>query len=525
MGTAAVQDLCTSVGPELINPIITLAPGELSTWNPTGIDTDYYTVGEIWEDPSAIANPDDPDALLDGIAPLEIQDLACPKFGLGRSTSADGTVITTVGPPWLPLIVPPMNIFSLDPIWAALCTGVLADSWGETAFALFDPPIALTPASLLLPTSETRPTPTPVPIAAGSTTVPERATPSVGAAKPASLPNDPVSTPVRTGDPAASLPPNSVASSQNKGDPSSDPPSDPPTDPKVYPVSTIAGDPLAGSRAPASRTLDPPSNDPDISPTDPQVPVVPLPGDDAQPQSQGLGAIIYNAFGKSGPNVDGSSTVSSPPQSIFTIGGQTFTINPAGFETNTAAIAPGDNAHIVDGTTVSLDQSGLLVIDSSAFQIDGTIVSEGGPGATIDGTIISLGQSGALVIGSSTVRLPTLSDTPSNVYTVAGQKFTPKPSAFIIAGTQISEGCQLYTYEATTVSLEPSGTLPVGSSTIPLLSSQGSSETNIDGFDVNVQSSFVIVDGTTLSAAATGVTISGKVFSLEAGGSTLDIGT
>ena len=525
MGTAAVHDLCTSVGQELINPIITLAPGELSTWSPVGIDTDSYTAGEIWEDPSAIPDPDDPDAFEDGIAPLEIQDLACPTFGLGISTSADGTVITTVGPPWLPLVVPPMNIFSLDPIWAALCTGVLGDSWGQTAFALFDPPIALTPASSLLPTPKTRPTPTPVPIPAGPTTVPERATPPAGTAEPASLPNDPVSPPVRTGDPAASLPPDSVASPQNKGDPSSDPPSDPPTDPKVYPVSIIAGDPLAGSPAPSSSTRDPPSDNPDISPTDPKVPVFPLPGEDAQPQSQGLGAIIYNAFGNPGPEVDGSSTVSLPPQSTFTIGSQTFTVNPTGFEINTAAMAPGGTAHIVDGTTISLDQSGFLAIDSNAFQIAGTIVSEGGPAATIDGTIITLGQSGALAIGSSTVHLPMLSDAPSNVYTVAGQRFTPNPSVFTIAGTVISAGGPAAVMDGTTVSLEPSGTLLVGSSTIPLLSPQGPSETDIGGFDVEAQSSFVIVDGTTLSAAAAGVTISGKVFSLEAGGSTLDIGT
>lgn len=521
MGTAAVHDLCTSVGPELINPIITLAPGELSTWNPIGMGYgDSYTVGEIWEDPSAIPNPDDPDAFEDGIALLEIQDLPCPKFGLGRSTSADGTVITTVGPPWLPLVVPPMKIFSLDPIWAALCTGVLGDSWGQTAFALFDPPIALTPASLLVPTTKTHPTPTPVPIPAGPTTAPERATPSAEAAKPASSPNDPISPPVKTGDPAVIPPPNSVASPQNKGDPSSDPLSDPPTDPKVYPISTNARDPPAGSPAPSSSTRDPPSDNPDIPPTDPKGP-----GEDAQPQSHGLGAIIYNAFGNSGPEIDGSSTVPLPPQSIFTLGDQTFTVKPAGFQMNTAAIAPEGTAHIVDGTTVSPEPSGLLAIGSNVFQIDGTTISEGGPAATVDGTIIGLGQSGSLAIGSSIFHLPTPSDTRSNAYTVAGQSFTPNPSAFTIAGTVISAGGPAAVMNGTTVSLEPSGTLLVGSSTIPLLSSPSSYETDIDGFDVKIQSSLVMVDGTTLNVAAAGVTISGKLFSLDAGGSSLDIGT
>lgn len=47
----------------------------------------------------------------------------------------------------------------------------------------------------------------------------------------------------------------------------------------------------------------------------------------------------------------------------------------------------------------------------------------------------------------------------------------------------------------------------------------------MDGFDVNVESSFAVVDGMTLSPGAAGATLSGKVVDLETGGSTLDIGT
>ena len=138
--------------------------------------------------------------------------------------------------------------------------------------------------------------------------------------------------------------------------------------------------------------------------------------------------------------------------------------------------------------------------------------------------IISLGKSGALAIGSSTINIPQ-SYTPSKVYTVAGQTFTPNPSAFSIAGTTISAGGPAATVDGTVISLGPSGTLVIGSSTIPLLTSQVSSDVNIDGFDVNAQPSFVVVDGVTLSPAALGTTILGTVVSLEAGGSTLDIGT
>ncbi len=67
----------------------------------------------------------------------------------------------------------------------------------------------------------------------------------------------------------------------------------------------------------------------------------------------------------------------------------------------------------------------------------------------------------------------------------------------------------------------------MGSSTIPLLIPQStlSSDINLDGFDVEVDSIFAVVDGVILSPGAAGVAISGKVVSLETGGSTLDIGT
>ena len=585
---------------------------------------------------------------------------------------------------WLPLIVPPINIFTLDPKWSSLCTGIFSDNFGLTTFALFDPPIALTPAALLLPTPPARPTPAPAP--ADPTLVPAQAKPSTEAAKPASLPNDPAA-PTETGDPgkstptqsanpagSANPPENSVASSNNQGDPPSDPPSNPPSDPKAP---SVDGDP------PSSSISDSTQGSSQQSPTDPKVPIVPVPKpvEDPQTQAQGLGAFIYNAFGKTGPEPDGSSTILLPPQSVFAVGAQTFTANPTGFKVNSAAIAPGGTAQTVDGTTISLDKSGVLAVGSStvslanpsvipvlavagqtftpnpsAFSIAGTVVSAGGPAVTIGGTIISLGQSGALAvgsttialtvpsptpfateaytvagqtftpnpsafsiagttisadgpavtvggtiislgqngalqIGSSTVNVPTTSDnfpgkvytvagqtftpnqsgfpiagttisaggpavtvdgtiislgqsgalaigsstvdisTPSytsfgQAYTVAGQVFTPNPSAFAVAGTTISAGGPAITVGGTIISLEPSGTLVVGSSTIPLLSQTAfASDVDIDGFDVVPYSSYAVVDGVTVSAAAAGVTVSGEIISLEAGGSTLDIGT
>lgn len=97
MGTAAMYDQCTTVGPKLTDPIITLPPGGLSTWNPRNefLQDDYLTAGGIWGDPSDIPGYH----FAAGIAPLDIRDLNCPTWGLGISTSANGKVITTIGPP------------------------------------------------------------------------------------------------------------------------------------------------------------------------------------------------------------------------------------------------------------------------------------------------------------------------------------------------------------------------------------------------------------------------------------------
>lgn len=536
MGTAAVADECTTVGPKLTSPILALPPGVLTTWRPQTSAASYYEcgpwlIGDVWSPDDA---SDELGPYCGNTAPLDVDHLACPTWGLGLSTASNGTIFTTIGPPWLPLIQPPTEMFSLNPTWAAICTAINSDPLFISTLDLFDPPFALTPAPSLVPTPLPRPASKPAPAPADPTSVPDQAKPSIEAAKPASLPNDPAA-PAKTGNPgkntpaqspdivspdparSANLPENPVAPSKNGGDPPTKPPSDPSSDPKV--------------------------------------PVIPLPQpvEDPQTQAQGLGAIIYNAFGEGGPQPDGSSPILLPPQSVFAAGAQSFTANPTGFEINGAAVAPGGAAQEVDGTIISLDKSGILAIGSStfpltnppatpvlavagqtftpnpsAFSIAGTTISAGGPAVTISGTIISLGQHGALKIGSSTINLPTpLSNIfPSKVYTVAGQVFTPNPSAFPIAGTTISAGGPAATVGGTVIRLEPSSTLVIGSSTIPLLSQTAySSDVDIDGYDVIAHSSFAVVDGVTVSAAAAGITVSGRVVSLEAGGATLDIGT
>ena len=528
MGTAAVTDQCTSFGPKLTNPILTLPPGVLTTWRPAPYSVEYddmmimsWFIGDVWS-PNDAWFERAPE--FQRTAPLDVNDLVCPTWGLGLSTATNGTIFTTVGPPWLPLIQPPTEMFSLNPTWAAICTAINNNFLVSGTLDLFDPPFALTPAPLLVPTPLPRPASKPAPAPADPTSVPEQAKSSTEAAKPASLPNDPAA-PTKTGnlgknapaqspdiaspDPAMSAnpPENPVAPSKNEGDPPTDPSSDPSSDPKV--------------------------------------PLVPLqqPVEDPQTQAQGLRAIIYNAFGKS----------ATP---VLAVAGQTFTPNPSAFSIAGTVVSAGGPAVRIGGTAISFDPSEILAVggstialktpsstplagevftvagqiftlNPSAFSIAGTTISADGPAVTISGIIISLGQHGVLKIGSSTINIPTPSNIfPSKAYTIAGQVFTPNPSAFSIAGTTISAGGPAATVGGTIISLEPSGTLVIGSSTIPLLPKTAfSSDVDIDGFDIVAHSSFAVADGVTVSAAAAGVTVSGKVVSLEAGGATLDMGT
>ena len=137
VGTAAIKDECGSFGPTLTNPIITLPPNVLSTYIPQD-----YSIGSTYTDPNV---DDGPDGFVGRAEPLKVADLQCPTFGLGVGTSADGSVYTTVGPPWLPIIIPPPEVFTHDPVWESICTD-LASYYVFYSFAILDPPIALTPA-------------------------------------------------------------------------------------------------------------------------------------------------------------------------------------------------------------------------------------------------------------------------------------------------------------------------------------------------------------------------------------------
>ena len=325
-------------------------------------------------------------------------DLACPTWGLGRSTSADGSVITTIGPPWLPLIAPPMELFSLDPTWASLCNN---------------------PAS------------------------------------------DPVDPPSGQDSPVARKPDIALT---------------------------------------ASADLDAPSWS------------TPRHGDGLRSPTPKLGALIYNAFEKSGPD-----TVEAANQKwILTSGAQDISI----------------------GT----DQ--ILSIDPSEVKFQGKVYSIGGSGITLSNSAytVAVQEKPKIDTGSVDQSLGDALPPPTAPITLtiaAVGTIMPNPKDLILNSATISPGGSAHTFDDGTnmimISLDPSGNLEIASSTIPPLASHTRLITSLltptNGLAIEEDKSshhHDIVDGvktTTRLGAASGVTVDGSavISLLENGNSTLDV--
>lgn len=499
-----------------------------------------YAIGDQWGDPIAVPGL----GLVGELAPLTIKDLACPTWGLGTETSADGTVITTNGPPWLPVIAPAIEAFSLDPMWALLCTGILTEQAGDDTFALYDLPIALTRGSGLVPppvVPVVAPTTLPLPNQADPITVLDKqGTHSTERASPAYLPTCPADHPARTGTPVGDIP------------------SPSPTGALVDPARP--GSPAAGAAASPSDNGAIPA-DPQTAPADPKVSAQPAPqlGDDSQPQPQGLGAIIYNAFGKLGPGIGGTaddaSTITVPTtgfQELSIGGGQVLSVDPSGIklEGKTYSVGgpamtmsnkvytlvsqheSGDGATIGPGTPIdsaplapdTLTIAGHTVVPNpTGLTIAGSSVLPGGSAVTLSGTPISLDPSGILLVGSSSFSLP-----PQSIFTIGTRTITANPTGFVLDGAPIYPDGAAQTIDGTIVSLGHSGALTIGSSTIslpaPSFIPPTSSPLTVAGQTFKSNPTAFSIAGTTISAGVPAITLAGTIISLKLSG-TLIVGS
>lgn len=231
----------------------------------------------------------------------------------------------------------------------------------------------------------------------------------------------------------------------------------------------------------------------------------------------------------------------SPHQSptILTIAGHTVTANPTSFEIAGTPVVAGEPAVTVSGTGISMGLSGDLVIGGSTktpsppaavFTVgaqqftangaglveSGNTVTAGGPAALISGVSVSLGPSGNLVVGDTTTTLAGL--TLPSVFTVGGETLTANPTRFSVGGTTLSAGGPGITVNSTPISLGPSGSLLIGTSTVPLpIPTPAIVTTDGQVFTVE-QNGLVAVDGVTLSSGGPGTTISGTPMSVGSGG-------
>ena len=444
---------------------------------------------------------------------LNVADLECPTFGLGPGTNNEGKPCRTIGPPYLPLIVPPPQVLSLDPGWLKACTGLLSYAVGLSSFAIYDPPIALQPASGLVASysgpSITDPATTQDP------------------------PSDPVPTlPVQPAQvPSANLPSPTIRDDEDPlrtGNAQSPPSAADPPKPKT-PIQTNVG-------------------------SGPPPPDIPEEGPQLTPQ--GLGGLIMGAFGPDPPinpvppNVDQPYT--SALAGLITVGDQTFAPYKGGFTVAGTPVLPGSAPIMVAGTPVSLSPSGEVFIDGSkvgvaqqdpkippsetptaggepfvpgvtSFLIAGSHVLPGSAPVYISGTPVSLGTSGKLMIGSSSVNLLT-QNLPPNAFTVGGETITADPAGFSFHDSRILPGGAPVYISGTPVSLGTMGDLVIGSSTINLsdpISTANAFDVNGETFTANPTGftvagskvlpggSAVVVSGTTLSLSPSGVLHSG----------------
>ena len=244
------------------------------------------------------------------------------------------------------------------------------------------------------------------------------------------------------------------------------------------------------------------------------------------------------SLGPSGHLVIGTSSVHKSPM-ILTIAGHTITPNPTSFEIAGTAVKAGAPAVTVSGTNISLGVSGDLIIGGSAsttsppaavftvgaqrFTADGAnliesgqTVTANGPAAVVGGTKVSLDSSGVLFVGDATTTLAGLS--PSSVFTVGGSTFTANPTKFSIAGATLTAGGPGIMINHTSISLNPSGFLLIGTSTIPLRTpTPAVMATDGQVFTVE-QGGLVAVDGVTLSSGGPGTTIGGIPMRVGSGG-------
>ncbi len=191
------------------------------------------------------------------------------------------------------------------------------------------------------------------------------------------------------------------------------------------------------------------------------------------------------------PNVD-SNPDAAPPlaEAVYTVGGQTFVANPTRIAIQRSTIKAGEIPLTISGTPIRLQSSGNLIVGDSTFQVSPT---KADPQAS---TAVPSAQS----------------------YVVGDQTFRGNPSALSMAGTTLSAGESGIDIAGTMVSLQPSGGLIIGDSTVLMSPTDSSSEFPAATTE---HGPVLVIGGQTLQANPTSISLAGSV--LTAGGSAMTV--
>ena len=273
-----------------------------------------------------------------------------------------------------------------------------------------------------------------------------------------------------------------------------------------------------------------------------------------------------------------SLAVNDPTPTTMSIASQVFTIKQNAVGIAGATLTPEAPAVTVSGTPISLGSNALVIGTNTitlnqprpadpfityvasypitaapdAVEVAETTLHPGDPGVKIDGTVVSLDVGGHLVLGSKTIALtasegsifgdPAGADDTADpfVTTIDDQAITAAPTVVAFRGTTLTPGAPGRTIGGTLISLNPAGQLVVGSTTVTL----ARSSTSIDGAElgesgdqsnittiihigdqpITAEPTAVAFSGTTLTPGSPGKTISGTLISLNTAGQ-LIIGT
>lgn len=524
-GTVAVKDQCGPLGSTITNPIIALNPRELSTYE----DHMVTSIGSKWFDANGMIGGN----FIGTVKPWDFDATTSPTWGVGIRTSANGEVYYTIGPPYLPLIIPPPQLLSLDPEWISYCTGYLSNSPGLISYALLDPPEVLTPVTAL----------TPVEVLADETptlAVPVRITPTAQLAKPTSpsipkttrsvVPSKFVSQPLENTEPVQQ-----GDGSQREGGGRS--------------VSQLGGSPQGGRSGGSRQNIAPHTKEGidmqqksnimqggGVESNFPQATGVETGQQDSNSHAnqgksrlrldedpphdkeennfqQDEWSLMSLILKTSDPDGQGVSSVPSPVTdegdsdtskraTVILSNGVLSLVTPV-------AVDDGRISHNRDppppqaaGSRVLTLASQTILANPSATPPAREDILPDGESILIPGIPTRHGLSGSLFVDSNPNPLHDNSAPPTkSIFTVEGQVFTPNPTGFILAGSKIVPGGVPITFSSVTISLGSSGTLFVGGDAIPL-----SNPSPLPSLPPN---SVFLVGGEVFRADPTGFTIAG----------------